>query len=173
MHWQHLHLVPNPISSWSGLWLELVRARVGQAGVDSQPVRGLHSPRQLLPSVCILYWGWQLHSGPSAVSSQECWHPPFPWLQVTERKMNQCIKHWDFHTQGCVCARRTLIFIQQVSESLVHAGRWALGTGEMTPTQTLSLPMSTGSHNMECGNAEWQIWAKLYWRLRWEGGGCR
>ena len=28
--------------------------------------------RQLLPSACNLYRGWQLHSGPSAVSSQEC-----------------------------------------------------------------------------------------------------
>lgn len=30
-----------------------------------------------------VYLGWHLHIGPFSVSSQLCWQPPLPWLQVT------------------------------------------------------------------------------------------
>lgn len=40
-------------------------------------------PTHVLPSACSAYLPWHLQMGPCSVSSQMCWQPPLPWLQVT------------------------------------------------------------------------------------------
>lgn len=42
-------------------------------------------PTHELLSGCRVYLLWHLHMEPFSVSSQVCWQPPLPWLQVTVR----------------------------------------------------------------------------------------
>ncbi len=48
-------------------------------------------PTQVLPSVCRVYLTWHLQMGPCSVSSQMCWQPPLPWLQVTMQQNTNSI----------------------------------------------------------------------------------
>lgn len=60
-------------------------------------------PRQVFPSRCRTYLGWQPQTGPCSASSHVCWQPPFPWLHVTGEKTHiTSHKHFQ-HPWRTVC----------------------------------------------------------------------
>lgn len=70
-------------------------------------------PTHDLLSGCRVYLTWHLHMGPFSVSSQVCWQPPLPWLQVTAGSTTR--------------NRKTLNQCDILKPTVVHVTRWACG----------------------------------------------
>lgn len=84
---------------------------------------------QDLLSLWRVYLKWQLHIGPFSVSSQVCWQPPLPWLQVTMVTCNKKTLHqrqvWTFESVLTLCW-------------LAHTDAVSLVAGQLKPWTTLA-----------------------------------
>ncbi len=94
-------------------------------------------PTHDLLSGCRVYLPWHLHMGPFSVSSQVCWQPPLPWLQVTagsttrnRKTLNQC--------SICVRATRWACGVKSASCRWARTDAASLVPGQLEPWTTLA-----------------------------------
>lgn len=142
-------------------------------------------PTQDLPSGFRVYLTWHLQIGPCSVSSQVCWQPPLPWLQVTTehqqetilRQFHQPLGEWGGLFYYFVSFTVSVVYNDRLSgcvgaDLLIRTDATSLVLGQLKAWPTLARHSTLGSLFADVGTAMFLVhaaqalWANKRW-TRW------